>query len=116
MGGSVAFHSGMAAEEAVARHYEARARTILARRWRGRGGEIDLVARDGAATVFVEVKRARTHARAAERLGAAQRGRIRAAAAEYLDTLPGGALSEARFDVALVDEAGRVAVLENVLL
>jgi putative endonuclease len=35
---------------------ERRGYAILARRYRRRGGEIDIIARDGAATVFVEVK------------------------------------------------------------
>lgn len=35
---------------------ERRGYAILARRYRRRGGEIDIIARDGATTVFVEVK------------------------------------------------------------
>ncbi|HEX4348144.1 MAG TPA: YraN family protein [Vicinamibacterales bacterium] len=41
----------LACEELVRRGYE-----ILARRYRQRGGEIDIVARDGLTLVFVEVK------------------------------------------------------------
>ena len=41
----------LACEELVRRGYE-----ILARRYRRRGGEIDIVARDGRTLVFVEVK------------------------------------------------------------
>jgi putative endonuclease len=43
-------------EKLAALHLEADGLTILARNWRCRGGEIDLVARDGETVVFVEVK------------------------------------------------------------
>lgn len=86
---------------------------ITARRWRGQGGEIDIVARDGEGVIFIEVKAARTHARAAERLGRAQQLRIYEAAAEFLAGEPRGSLTEARFDVALVDATGRIEILEN---
>jgi putative endonuclease len=39
--------------------------------------------------------------------------RIYAAAAEFLAGEPNGALTPARFDVALVDGFGRIEVLEN---
>ncbi|MBS1820145.1 MAG: YraN family protein [Acidobacteria bacterium] len=41
----------LACEELVRRGYE-----ILVRRWRLRGGEIDIIALDGRSVVFVEVK------------------------------------------------------------
>jgi putative endonuclease len=43
-------------ETAAARHLERRGLRILARNWRIRMGELDLVARDGGTLVFVEVK------------------------------------------------------------
>lgn len=45
------FGENLACEELRRRGY-----AILDRRYRRRGGEIDIVARDGATTVFVEVK------------------------------------------------------------
>lgn len=45
-----------AGEGAAARHLEGRGLRILARNWRIRMGELDLVARDGGVLVFVEVK------------------------------------------------------------
>lgn len=48
---------GDAGEEAAARHLVAQGLRVLARNFRVKGGEIDLVCRDGAATVFVEVRR-----------------------------------------------------------
>ena len=114
--GATAWHSGMAAEAAVARHCERLGRPVLERRWRGRGGEIDLVARDGATTVFIEVKSGPDHATAAKRVSRRQVARLRDAASDYMDTLPDGSLSDVRFDVALVDAAGRISVIENALM
>jgi putative endonuclease len=114
--GQVAYHGGLAAEASVAEHYARRGLSVTRRRWRGTLGEIDLIARDGAVLVFVEVKRARDFARAAERLSARQLERIWATAGEFLAGEPGGQLTEARLDLALVDDAGRVRVIENVTL
>lgn len=115
MSGTISYHAGVAAEECVARHYRRLGRPVLARRWRGKGGEIDVIARDGTDTVFVEVKRSATHAAAALRVGDRQIRRLFDCAGEYMGTFPGGMLSPVRFDVALVDETGRVEVIENAL-
>lgn len=113
MGGLVGYLSGLAAEGAVERVYESEGRKIAARRWRGKWGEIDLIAREGETVVFVEVKKARTHAQAAERLGWQQVQRIWAAAQEFLDGEPLRGLTDVRFDVALVDATGRIEIREN---
>lgn len=108
--------SGAAAEGQVARHYAGLGLQIIARRWRGKGGEIDLIAHDGQTTVFIEVKRGRSHAAAVARLSQRQIARLCSAAAEYLGALPDGLNSAARFDVALVDGTGQIDVIENALL
>jgi putative endonuclease len=115
MGGALAYRSGLAAEDQVARRYQDAGRPIAARRWRGRGGEIDLIARDGAQVIFIEVKRADSHALAAERLGARQMQRIWDTASEFLAGEPSGQDTEVRFDVALVDGRGRIEIVENAL-
>jgi len=48
---------GAAGEETAARHLLARGLQVLARNFRVKGGEIDLICRDGGVTVFVEVRR-----------------------------------------------------------
>lgn len=111
--GARSYHAGAAAEEQVAQVYARSGRPVVARRWRGPGGEIDLIARDGAEVIFIEVKQARSHAAAAERLSERQKARIYASAACFLGGEPLGQLTVARFDVALVDGAGRIEVLEN---
>ncbi|GFE50603.1 UPF0102 protein [Roseobacter cerasinus] len=111
--GQVAFHAGHAAEAVVARHYEAMGYSVAEVRWRGTAGEIDLIVRDIAGLVFVEVKKSDSFEAAATRLTTRQMRRIYTAAEEYLATQPLGSLTEARVDVALVDSMGQVQIVEN---
>jgi len=113
MSGARSYHAGLAAEDQVARIYERSGRSVCARRWRGSVGEIDLIARDGAEVIFIEVKQSRTHAQAAEHLTRRQMDRIYASASEFLAGEPGGQNTDVRFDVALVDALGRIDILEN---
>lgn len=113
MSGARSYHAGFAAEEQVAQLYDRSGRAVCARRWRGSAGEIDLIARDGAEVIFIEVKQSKTHAQAAEHLTARQMARIYGAASEFLAGEPAGQMTEVRFDVALVDAVGRIEVLEN---
>ncbi len=94
---------GILAEDATARWYEARGYVVLARNWRVREGEIDVVARRGDVVVFCEVK-----ARASNRFGspfeavtAAKQLRLRRLAARYLAASPQRGCT-VRFDVAAV--------------
>lgn len=111
--GQMAHHAGSAAETSVARHYETLGFRVAEQRWRGTGGEIDLIMECPDQVVFVEVKQSRSFEAAALRLTQRQRARIFASAAEYLGTLPMGSLTEARFDAALVNGIGEVKILEN---
>lgn len=113
MSGALAYHGGLAAEDRVAALYERGGREIAARRWRGSGGEIDIVARDGDSVIFVEVKKSRTFSAAAERLSRRQMERIYASASEFIEGEPRGQATEVRFDVALVDSVGRIDIVEN---
>ena len=54
--------TGMAGEELAADYLLARGYAILARNFRCRGGEVDIVARDGATLVFIGVKTRRSAA------------------------------------------------------
>ncbi|MEZ5887660.1 MAG: YraN family protein [Paracoccaceae bacterium] len=113
MTGAASHYGGHAAEEQVERHYITRGAQPAARNWRGSRGEIDLILREGARVVFVEVKQAGTIAYAAERLGPAQIGRILGAASEFLAGEPAGQDTEVRFDLALVDGQGRIEIIAN---
>ena len=97
--------AGGEAEEQAARFLARRGLEIVARNYRTRFGEIDLVARDGAILVFVEV-RMRSSARyggAAASVGFRKRARIEAAARQYLARL--GREPACRFDVVTLEGA-----------
>jgi putative endonuclease len=113
MSGARSYHAGLAAEAAVARHYESQGRIITATRWRSEAGEIDLIARNQTEVIFIEVKHSHSHAEAAEHLSPRQMARIYASASAFLAGEPGGQDTPARFDVALVDGQGRIEIIEN---
>ena len=115
MGGQLAYHDGLNAEESVARHYHAAGHDILARRWCSRAGEIDLITRKDGNVIFVEVKKSRNFARAAESLRPRQIARIYASAEAFLGGEPEGLNTAARFDVALVNAKGEISILENAI-
>jgi putative endonuclease len=109
---AVARARGRAAERRAEQHLRAAGLVTVARNWRCRGGELDLVMRDGASLVFVEV-RARTRndfASAAESVGPRKQARLVHAAEAFLQTL--SELPPCRFDVVTVErDAGSAAQL-----
>ncbi|SLN53176.1 hypothetical protein AQS8620_02325 [Aquimixticola soesokkakensis] len=114
--GAMAHAAGWAAEDIVARDYAARGGVVLERRWRGQGGEIDLIVTLDGVVVFVEVKQSRSFDSAATHLTARQIARLFAAGEEFLGTRPQGLLTDCRFDLALVDGIGAVQILENAFM
>jgi putative endonuclease len=95
---------GKTGEDLACRELTRRGYAILARRWRQRAGEIDIIARDGNTIVFVEVK-ARDGAdfgAPAEAVSRAKQRRIAQLAAMFLacNRLAG---CPCRFDVVSVD-------------
>jgi putative endonuclease len=77
---------GKTGEDLACAELERRGYAILARRYRRRGGEIDIIARDGQTMVFVEVKAREGHdfGEAAEAITAFKRRRITRLAADYM--------------------------------
>jgi putative endonuclease len=78
--------------------------SIVARNWRCRHGEIDLIAQDGGTLVFVEVRSRRRadFGSAADSITAAKQRRIILAARQYLAVLP--RMPACRFDAVTLDE------------
>jgi putative endonuclease len=103
---------GKSGEDLACRELQRRGYAIVARRHRGRGGELDIIARDGPTLVFVEVKAraGRSFGAAAEAVTWRKRHRIVQLALEYmmrqhLTDVP------CRFDVVSIHlEAGAPAV------
>ncbi len=98
------------------RAYIAHGHRLVARRWRGPAGEIDLVLDRDGEVVFVEVKSSRSHDQAAQSLTKRQIRRLLQSAEHCLGTFPKGAMTPMRFDVALVDGQGKIAVIPNALV
>lgn len=113
MSGAVSYHAGLSAEHQVASDYMRRGYEPCENRWRGKGGEIDIIARDGDGYIFVEVKKARDFARAVERITQRQLQRIYTAAEEFLGQMPNALNTPARIDVALVNGQGQIEIIEN---
>jgi putative endonuclease len=90
---------GQSAESCAADFLQARGLKLVARNWRCRFGEIDLVMQDGATLVFVEVRlRSRSDfGGAAASVTPAKQKKLLAAARQYLATLK--TLPPCRFDV-----------------
>ena len=80
--------TGQIAENLAARFLEQHGLIVTARNYRCRGGEIDLVCRDGTALVFVEVRLRRnaSFGGAGASITAAKQRRIILAAQHYLTT------------------------------
>jgi putative endonuclease len=113
---------GARGEQLAADWYVARGYTVVARNWRCREGELDLVVARGGELVFCEVK-----TRSSDRFGVpaeavtfAKQRRLRTLAAQFLAERAtggddpgwdGGARRGLRFDVAAVT-GGRVEVIE----
>lgn len=97
-------------------HYARLGIHCVATCWRGTRGEIDLILKQCETLIFVEVKRSKTLAQAATRLSAPQQRRIVSTAEEFLVTSPKGALTDMRFDLALMDRAGTIEIRENILI
>ena len=108
------FEFGLVAEDRVAEVYRSSGAVELARRWRGKAGELDLIVREADTVVFVEVKSSKTFDRAAAALSHNQAQRIMLAAEEFCGTLDTGLLTDMRFDVALVTGVG-VEILANAI-
>jgi putative endonuclease len=104
---------GKTGEDLACRELRRRGYAILARRYRTRIGEIDIVARDGETVAFVEVR-----TRAGDRFGsasesvtAAKRQRVCEMAADYVARmrLEG---RPCRFDVVSISMAGARPIVE----
>src|SRR2546423_5390193 len=102
---------GAGGEEAVATWYREQGYEIVARNWRCRDGELDVVARRGPVLVFCEVKTRSSTAFGApvEAVTAVKQRRLRRLAAQWM--AEHGGARDVRFDVASV-LAGAIEVVE----
>ena len=99
---------GDAGEDAVADWYAASGYVVVARNWRVRAGEIDVIVQRGSTLVFCEVKTRRSDrfGSPAEAVTARKQARLRGLAREWLAAHRVRA-EVLRFDVAAVRPNGR---------
>jgi putative endonuclease len=104
---------GREAEALAEAFLQGRGLRILARNWRCRFGEIDLIAKEGRVLVFAEVRArgSRAYGGAAESIDAAKRSKLIAAANQYLSRA--GLDTACRFDALLIEEAGQIEWIRN---
>jgi putative endonuclease len=104
----VASKLGNEGERSTAAYLSERGYHILERNVHCRGGEVDLIALDGATLVFIEVKLRRSLARGApiEAVTAVKQGRVRKAAQVYL-AYSGQVFNRIRFDVVCIMKSGK---------
>jgi len=106
--------SGVPGETIACEHLQQKGFQILDRNYRCRSGEVDVVARDGSATVFVEVKERHgaSHGEGYEAVTFGKRRRLIRAARLYAAS---HGLSEQpiRFDVVSVDWADARPVIRH---
>ncbi|MER3402974.1 MAG: YraN family protein [Armatimonadota bacterium] len=92
-------------EECAMRHLQAQGYQVVARNWRTREGEIDLIVQKGLLLVFVEVKTRRSVRFGAgeESVDTRKQARLAQLAQHYLDAHPQLTFTACRFDVVVVD-------------
>ena len=109
--------SGIAAEELAARYLATQGLRVVARNFRCRFGEIDLIAKDGDALVFVEVRlrRSSRFGGAPASITHAKQKKLIATARFYLSGLR--AVPSCRFDATLLDalDARRIEWLRDII-
>jgi putative endonuclease len=103
---------GAEGEAQAASWYEGQGYEVVARNWRCREGELDLVVRRGRALVFVEVKTRSTDrfGSPAEAVTPTKQRRLRTLAMRYL-AASGARPTSLRFDVVAI-LGGRLEVIE----
>ncbi|MEM8642424.1 MAG: YraN family protein [Cyanobacteria bacterium P01_G01_bin.54] len=104
---------GQAGEQVVSLWLQAKGWQICHRRWRCRGGEIDLIATEGEQLRFIEVKTRRSRNWDADGLLALtsiKQQRLWRAAETFLGKFPQYQDWPCRFDLALVAYPGAVAI------
>ena len=106
---------GRRGEQLAADHLVASGLTIVERNWRCSQGEIDIVAREGAELVFVEVKTRSSvaYGHPLEAITAVKLARLRRLAAAWCEAHPEG-YSRIRIDaIAIVAPPGRDHTIEH---
>ncbi|MBQ8960761.1 MAG: YraN family protein [Ruminococcus sp.] len=107
--------TGRLGEEAVCRYLQERGYSLLARNYRIRGGEIDIIAENGDCIAFVEVKSRKPDSLVTgfEAVNKRKRGLIIKTASDYCVKHPN--LLQPRFDIAqVIIDGGTVVSIDYI--
>ena len=98
-------HKGRQAELLGSRYLKAKGLSVVSRNYRSKSGEIDIIAKDGNTTVFVEVRyRAGQHfGLAQETVDARKQAKLAKTALHYMHNHPGSHNAPMRFDVLAIN-------------
>ena len=112
-GGSSSMNAGAQAEQFAADYLQRHGLRLIAKNYRSRFGEIDLILFDGNVLVFVEVRLRRNadFGGAAASIDARKQAKLITTAQQYLTTLP--TVPPCRFDAILLDGSGHIEWLKN---
>jgi putative endonuclease len=104
---------GRDGEDLAALHLAREGYVVVGRNVRTRGGELDIVARDGDVLCFIEVRRRKKSADALVSVNGKKQHRVARAAQAYLAVHHPVSPPVCRFDVVIVGDDDRVDVLKN---
>ena len=106
-------NAGAQAEQFAADYLQRHGLRLIAKNYRSRFGEIDLILFDGNVLVFVEVRLRRNadFGGAAASIDARKQAKLITTAQQYLTTLP--TVPPCRFDAILLDGSGQIEWLKN---
>jgi len=106
-------NAGAQAEQLAADYLQRHGLRLIAKNYRSRFGEIDLILADGSVLVFVEVRLRRNanFGGAAASIDARKQAKLVTTAQQYLSTLP--TVPPCRFDAILLDGSGQIEWLKN---
>ena len=106
-------NAGAQAEQLAADYLQRHGLRLIAKNYRSRFGEIDLILFDGNVLVFVEVRLRRNadFGGAAASIDARKQAKLITTAQQYLTTLP--TVPPCRFDAILLDGSGHIEWLKN---
>ncbi len=111
-----AYEKGMWAEGLAAMYLTAKGHRILHKRYKTKGGEIDLIALKGRSLLIVEVKARAQMRDALEAVSSRSQKRIEKAALYFISENPEYADFDIRFDVVVIDGKFRLQHLDNAWL
>ncbi|MEQ1790533.1 MAG: YraN family protein [Rickettsiales bacterium] len=104
--------AGVDAEEECKKYLQAEGYKIIASRYKTKGGEVDIIAKNSDTVAFVEVKRRKAEIHD-DPISTTQKKRISSAALQYISEHPEISELDMRFDCILVDSDSRLTHIQN---